>query len=148
MSVNESFPFTPGVNYADTVYFSNVTNTQGNTSRAVNAIIIDISQGVLTVTPARGFHSEALPGGPFNPAARTFVLQNAGGSVLDWTAGTFSGQNRFLLSKSGGSLQPFQVDSVTVTVNSSLAYTPGTNYADTVYFTNATNTQGNTSPGG
>ncbi len=145
VTVNSSYPFSLGVDFADTVYFSNITNTQGNTSRAVDAVIIDVSQGILSVTPADGFHSEAYPGGSFNPTGKAYLLKNAGGGPLNWTVTAASGGNAFLFSKTGGLLQPGQVDAVAVSVNESFPFTPGVNFADTVYFNNVTNTQGNTS---
>ncbi len=81
--------------------------------------------GVLAVTPEEGFHSEALPGGSFIPPGKAYVLQNTGLSPIDWTVTTASGSNAFLFSKTAGTLLPFQVDAVTVTVNSSYPFILG-----------------------
>ncbi len=78
VTVNTGFSFTPGTDYAGILDFANVTNTQGNTSRDVDAIVIDINQGVLAVTPADGFHAEAIPGGSFTPPAKTLYFAEHG----------------------------------------------------------------------
>ena len=145
VTVNTGYPFTPGIDYSDTVQFNNVTNTQGNTSRAVDAIVIDTNQGILSVMPAGGFHSEGLPGQPFNPPGKGYSVQNTGASPIDYTVAMASGQNAFVLSKTSGTLLPGQVDAVIVTVNTGYPFTPGIDYSDTVQFNNVTNTQGNTS---
>ncbi len=144
VTVNADYPFTPGIDYPDTIQFNNVTNTQGNTGRAVDAIVIDTNQGILAVLPAGGFHSEGLPGQPFNPPGQPYSVQNTGGGSIDWTAAMASGQNAFILSKTSGTLLPWQVDVVTVTVNADYPFTPGIDYPDTLQFNNVTNTQGNT----
>ena len=103
------------------------------------------SDGVLTVTPADGFHSEAQPGKPFVPSSKSYTLQNTGASPIGWTVTHTSADNVFLVSKTAGTLLPGQVDSVTVTVNDDYPFTPGVNCSDTIHFNNTTNTQGNTS---
>jgi hypothetical protein len=95
------------------------------------------------VTPADGFHSEALPGNPFDPTGKTYILQNTGAASIDWTVTHASAA--FVVSKTAGTLLPWQVDVVTVTVNASYSFTPGVNCSDTIHFNNVTNTQGNTS---
>jgi hypothetical protein len=101
------------------------------------------SDGVLTVTPADGFHSEALPGNPFVPASKSYILRNTGTAPIDWTVTNTSAA--FLVSKTAGTLLPGEVVAVTVTVNASYSFTPGVNCSDTIHFNNTTNTQGNTS---
>ncbi len=145
VTVNAGYPFTPGIDYSDTVQFNNVTNTQGNTSRVVDAMVIDTSQGILAVMPAGGFHSEALPGHPFKPSSKKYKVRNTGAGPIDWTVSMASGQNAFLLLKTSGTLLPGQVDAVIVTVNAGYPFTPGIDYSDAIQFNNVTNTQGNAS---
>jgi hypothetical protein len=95
------------------------------------------------VTPADGFHSEALPGNPFDPPGKTYILQNTGAASIDWTVTHASAA--FVVSKTAGTLLPGEVVAVTVTVNASYSFTPGVNCSDTIYFNNTTNTHGNTS---
>jgi len=134
---------TPG-SYSDTVSFTNTTNGNGNTTRPVSLTVITvIPPGTLSVTPADGFHSEALPGNPFDPTGKTYTLQNTGAGSIDWTVTHASAA--FVVSKTAGTLLPWQVDVVTVTVNASYSFTPGVNCSDTIHFNNTTNTQGNTS---
>jgi hypothetical protein len=101
------------------------------------------SDGLLSVTPADGFHSEALPGNSFDPPGKTYILQNTGTASIDWTVTNASAA--FVVSKTAGTLLPGQVDVVTVTANASYSFTPGVNCSDTIHFNNVTNTQGNTS---
>jgi hypothetical protein len=95
------------------------------------------------VTPEDGFHSEALPGNPFDPTGRTYTLQNTGAASIDWTVTHASAA--FVVSKTEGTLLPSEVEEVTVTVNAGYSFTPGVVCSDTIYFNNVTNTQGNTS---
>jgi hypothetical protein len=102
-----------------------------------------IPPGTLSVTPADGFHSEALPGNPFDPPGKTYMLQNTGAAPIDWTVTNASAA--FVVSKTAGTLFPAEVIAVSVTVNASYSFTPGVSYSDTIHFNNTTNTQGNTS---
>ena len=102
------------------------------------------TEGILAVMPAAGFHSEALPGQPFNPPDQMYIVKNTGGNSIDWTVTMASGQHVFILSKTSGTLLPGQVDAVTVTVNTDYPFTPSIDYSDTIQFNNVTNTQGNT----
>jgi hypothetical protein len=131
---------TPGT-YSDTVSFTNTDNGIGNTTRPVSLTVIP--PGTLSVTPEDGFHSEALPGNPFDTTGKTYTLQNTGTGSIDWTVTHASAA--FVVSKTAGTLLPGQVDVVTVTVNASYSFTPGVICSDTIHFNNTTNTQGNTS---
>jgi hypothetical protein len=145
VSVNTNYGFTPGVRFSDTIYFNNTTNTQGNTSRAVDAIVVDQTKGILTVTPAYGFHTQKQPGGSFVPSGQTYTLQNTGSSPLNWTVTLDSHSDAFLFSKASGTLLIGQVDSLAVSVNANYPFSPNVKFSDTIYFNNTTNTQGNTS---
>jgi hypothetical protein len=144
VTVNDSFLFMLGVNQSQTIHFNNVTNRQGNTTRLVDAIVGDPSQGSLSLTPADGFHSEALVGKPFVPAEKTYTLKNTGAGSIEWLVNPGSNDNAFLLSNRTGALLPGQEDTVTVTVNDSYSFTPGVRQSRTIRFINLTNPQGNT----
>jgi subtilisin family serine protease len=105
-------------------------------------LIVNPTAGVLSVTPSDGLSSSGTQGGPFTPSSKTYILQNTGGSSINWTAS--KGQTWVSLSSTSGTLSAGSSTTVTVSINSNAnSFTPGT-YSDTVIFTNATNGHGNT----
>ena len=68
------------------------------------------------ISPAVNFVFNGLAGGPFIPAAKSYLLTNSGSAPFNWTALTDAS---LALSSTGGTLNPG--GSVTVTVSPSLA---------------------------
>jgi len=130
----------PSANYSDTLYFTNTTNGNGNTSRVVDVTVYPA--GVLMVSPSDGLSSSGPQGGPFNPASKLYTLQNTGGQTLNWTASKT--QNWVTLSGTGGTLGAGTSTTITVQVNLQANVLQPGNFIDTVSFTNTTNSNGNT----
>jgi hypothetical protein len=129
----------PGT-YNDTVVFTNTTNNNGNTTRAVALTVT--APGALTVTPPGGLASAGLTGGPFTPDTQAYTLQNTGGVTINWTA--VKTQSWVTLSLGAGTLAPGATATITVSINAGANSLPAGTYTDTVTFTNTTNGSGNT----
>ena len=130
----------PGV-YPDTVTFTNITNSIGNTTRGAQLTVL---QGVLSVTPADGLTSSGPVGGPFSPSSKIYTLANTGTAAINWTAAHLPAANWITLSRASGTLAAGANTTVTVSINSNATSLPQGTYADTVTFTNTTNGIGNT----
>ncbi len=127
--------------YSDVVTFTNTTNGSGTTTRAVS-LAVNLPPATPSATPGDGLVSAGPTGGPFAPAGKDFVLENTGGTILNWSAAV--SQPWTSISSAGGSLMPGAKVTVTVSVNSGAnTLSPGS-YGDTVSFTNLTNGNGNT----
>jgi len=127
--------------YGDTIMFTNTTNGNGNTSRAVS-LEVTPPPGALTVTPSTGLSSSGPLGGPFTPSSLTYTLENTGGIPLNWTASKT--QTWTTLSATGGALSPGSTAAVTVSINAAADGLPAGDYGDTVTFTNTSGGAGNT----
>jgi subtilisin family serine protease len=141
VSLNSTANLLPAGVYSDSISFANLSNGNGNTSRAVT-LTIDPPPGVLTVTPAEGWASAGVVGGPFSPDAQTFNLSNSGGTAIDWTGGKTV--EWISLSATGGNLAPGATVAVTISLNTAANSLPAGSYSDTVHFVNASNGNGDT----
>lgn len=120
-------------------YQGTATVTAGSTT-TFNATLTAATPGVLAATPLTGLSSSGNVGGPFTPSSQDFVLQNTGGSSLNWTAA--AGQTWVTVTPASGTLAAGATATVAVSINAGAnALTAGT-YSDTVTFTNATNGNG------
>jgi len=127
--------------YGDTIMFTNTTNGNGNTSRAVS-LTVTPPPGALTVTPSTGLSSSGPLGGPFTPSSLTYTLENTGGISLNWTASKT--QTWTTLSDTGGALSPGATATVTVSINAAADGLPAGDHGDTVTFTNTSGGSGST----
>lgn len=135
-------PAAPDDPYSDTVAFTNTTNGEGNTTRAVN-LTVNLPPGNLDITPSNGLNSSGDQGGPFTPDSQVYTLTNTGGEPIDWTASKT--QDWVSLSDPiSGSLEPDQSATVTVSINANANSLDPGSYSDTVMFTNTTNGNGDT----
>ena len=144
VSINEAANSAGPGNYNDTVTFANLTNGTGNTTRQVTLNIAPLP-GVLTVTPIEALTATGLIGGPFTPSSQTYMLQNTGGTAINWTAANV--QTWTTLSAASGTLAAGASVSVTVSINTAANALAAGTYTDTVTFTNTTNGTGNTTRG-
>lgn len=140
VSINSNANSLQAGNYRDTVYFTNTTNGQGNTSREVSLTVLQ--PAVLSVTPMSGLNSSGPAGGSFSPISQIYTLKNTGDTSLNWTVNKSA--SWLTLDKTSGMLEPGDSTTVTVSINSNANSLPVGNYSDTVTFTNTTNGQGNT----
>lgn len=124
--------------YTDTVKFTNGTNGNGSTSRAVSLTVSGAA--TLSVTPSTTLSSTGPVGGPFSPSSIAYTLKNTGGTTLSWTAA--KGQTWVSLSSASGSLTAGASTTVTVSINSGANSLAAGSYSDSVKFTNTTNSQG------
>ena len=97
-------------------------------------ITVNLAQDDLRITPAEGVAFSGTAGGITDPANQVYVLTNAGGSALSWSAARTSSWVN--LSATNGTLAAGAATNVTVSVNSG-ALAEG-NFFDTVIFTNTT----------
>ena len=129
--------------YTDTVNFVNLTSGYGTTAR--NALLT-VSQEAqrLVVTPSAVYVAAGPQGGQILPATQDYVLTNAGGQPLAWSAVVNGGVTWVTLSATSGALLPGA--SVTVTAALSPAVNSlavGTRSA-TLSFVNQDNGNGST----
>jgi len=141
VSINAAANDLPAGDYGDSIVFTNTTNGNGNTSRAVS-LTVTPPPGALTVTPSTGLSSAGPLGGPFTPSSLTYTLENTGGIALNWTASKT--QTWTTLSATGGALSPGATATVTVSINAAADGLPAGDHGDTVTFTNTSGGAGST----
>ncbi|MBI2929695.1 MAG: S8 family serine peptidase [Verrucomicrobia bacterium] len=124
----------PGT-YSDAVQFRNLTNSRGDTSRAV-ALVVTASPGVLTVTPDADLSASGTVGGPFSPAEQVYTLANSGGASLNWSAS--ASETWLTLSATAGSLAPGQSADLVMSINANAASLPVGSYTATLTFEDRT----------
>jgi hypothetical protein len=91
-----------------------------------------VGNGILTVTPSPGLVSGGFQGGPFNPNAVTYTVQNTGSSSLTWTLSGLAAWNN--ASATSGQLNGGDSQLVTVSINAvANAFVPGV-YVDSYSF--------------
>ncbi|MFH1038467.1 MAG: C1 family peptidase, partial [PVC group bacterium] len=96
--------------------------------------VIVVPSDVLTVAPDEAFESAGTPGGPFDPASKTYTLTNLGGESLDWTAGATA--DWLTVAPGSGGLAAGASTEVEVSLNANAgALIPG-DYEDIVTFAN------------
>ena len=122
--------------YSDAISFINATNGAGNTTRAVNLIVISAGPE-LTVSPETGSTFIGPNGGPFDPPNQSYTLSNSGGATLNWTASNTANWNT--LSATSGILAPGSNTFVSISMNANANALSGGSYSDTVSFVNADN---------
>ena len=103
------------------------------------AVPISVS---LTVSPILNYQSSGYRGGPFNPNAFIYTLQNTGESCLDWTASTNS--SWLNISPLNGTIQANSSESVTVSLGGNIGGFSQGSYIGTISFQNLVNGNGNT----
>ena len=141
VSINEAANIAGPGNYNDTVTFANLTNGTGNTTRQVTLNVL-AQPGVLAVTPVEGLISTGVVGGPFTPSSQTYMLQNTGGTAINWTGAKL--QAWTTLSAVSGTLAGGGAVLVTVSINTAANALAAGTFTDTVTFTNTTNGTGTT----
>ncbi|HQE44080.1 MAG TPA: PKD domain-containing protein [Phycisphaerae bacterium] len=142
VSISNEAATLPAGGYNDTVAFTNVSSGAGNTSRPVSLLVEAPQPGALLVSPAGGLTAAGDQGGPISPLNAAYTLTNTGGQPINWTIGKT--QSWVSLSKASGTLAPGAIETVTVAINSEANALPAGSYTDTITFTNATNSAGNT----
>ncbi len=91
--------------------------------------------GDLIVTPSLDSVAAGPVGGPFTPAAQTYLLMNIGATPLAWTAG--AAVPWLTVAPGGGELAPDgPTAQVTVTLDAVAGLLPDGTYTNTVWFTN------------
>ncbi|MES2475368.1 MAG: M12 family metallo-peptidase [Verrucomicrobiota bacterium] len=116
--------------HTDTVSFTNTTQGNGNTTREVSLTVL--RPGELVVESVSELAASGTVGGPFNPGSASYVLSNAGGMTLLWSA-TMS-ESWVDLSATSGSLAPGESTTVTVSLNANASTLPAGSYDGTVSF--------------
>ncbi len=126
--------------YEDTIYFTNLTNGQGNTTR--NAVLNVFGSGL--EVSAGSLVSSGNQGGPFTPSSKQYTLTNAGSTPLSWIAADNPVVDWVTISPSSGDLAVGASATVDVSINSAANSLSGGRYDDIISFTNTTSGIGNT----
>jgi hypothetical protein len=108
---------------------------------------IPAGPAILSVTPSGDLHADGPQGGPFTPSSLNFTLRNSGGESLNWSVSQAWTAGPFRISQTTGTLSAGKSTTVSITVSTSYALEVGSNYSDTITFTNNTNGNGNTTRG-
>jgi hypothetical protein len=144
----QSIPITiidDSLNEADETIIVTLDSPAGATLNAntTHTHTINNIAGILAVTPAAGFDSSGIGGGPFSPASATYTLTNIADTPLDWTAGANAAW--VALSAAAGTLNPGASVEVVVSLNAGAEALPPQLHTATLSFTNTTNHNGDTS---
>ncbi|MBN2448519.1 MAG: trypsin-like peptidase domain-containing protein [Phycisphaerae bacterium] len=97
----------------------------------------------LTVTPSDGLVSAGGSGGPFSPSSKIYTLKNLGTTGINYTVS--KAETWVTLSSTSGYLAGGATATVAVSINSNANSLGDGAYLDTVYFTNTTDHDGDTS---
>ena len=116
-------------------------NLTANQTTVIDATYLALP--VLVVEPVGGLAAAGYAGGPFTPSGVSYALTNAGGTNLTWLASKAAAW--LTLTPDNGTLIPGGSTNVVVTINASANSLAASNYADTVFFTNASSVLGSTS---
>ncbi len=96
----------------------------------------------LGVAPFSGLTAQGEPGGPFDPVSAEYTLENRGESSFFYTIS--ADQPWLELSATGGTLEPGETATVTVSIGAGAASLPVGIHAGLVTFTNNTTGEGDT----
>lgn len=128
--------------YDATLRVVNETNGLGDTTRPISLTVTPPAGGELRVSPSDKFTTTGPQGGPFEPGAKVYTLENILDGPLDWTA--TDNASWISVSPASGTLSGHASVNVTVSVNADAGgLAPGT-YDRTLTVTNVTNGLGNT----
>ena len=130
----------PGT-YLNTVYITDLT-TRVEQRRTVVLTLVPPS-AILSVTPGTGLNVSGVVGGPFTPSSATYQVTNAGNVPMKWTVSNTTGW--LSAAPSGGTLAGGSSTIVTATISSSVDLFLQGSYADTLKFSNRTNSVGDIS---
>ena len=112
------------------------TNTTAAAAGANAAWVDQVSFEHLTAWPMDAWIASGLPGGPFVPDSRTYVVTNSGAEVLHWSVTQIA--NWITVAPTNGVLAPGEGAAVEMSLNElANAYTLGT-HSGFVTFSNAT----------
>jgi hypothetical protein len=100
----------------------------------INALAPTAPPDVLQITPAAGFNSRGVVGGPFNVTSESFTLTNNSATPLNWSLANTS--LWLSVSSDSGSLGPGATSAVTVSLNSAAPTLATGTYSATILFTN------------
>ncbi len=131
--------FAPNTYSSVPIAFTNVTNGQGNTTRAATLTVNAPAPGSLQVTPSTAISASGIQGGPFSPLSFNYQLSASSGS-LNYS---ITGVPNWLSPSSTTGTVVTSPTTVTFTVNSNANSLAVANYNSTINFTNTTNGQGN-----
>ncbi len=95
----------------------------------------------LRVTPGTSLTATGQAYGPFHPNSITYTLENQGDTAFDYAVTKTAPW--VLLSNTGGTLQPLETTTVTVSIGPAANVLGNGTYTDTVQFTNLATGQGN-----
>jgi hypothetical protein len=90
----------------------------------------------LTASPATGLEFAGPPSGPFDVAAQTCWLTNAGQASVNWAV--LSSPAWLSISPGSGTVAPYGTAAVTCSLNSFATNLASTNYSGSIVFTNLT----------
>ena len=83
-------------------------------------------------SPSDGLRSSGREGGPFNPLSKDYTLWNTGSSSISWNA---SNEESWVdLSSPGGTLDPGESVTITISINGTANNLARGAHTDTVYF--------------
>ena len=119
----------PGVYQAEIVITSN-----DPCSSAVVPVTMTVKQDDLVVTPAEGFESSGVKGGPFEPTCKRYTLTNGGISPVNWT--TLATEDWLTMMPPAGLLEPGVSVDVNVCINTNANLLDPNVYSQVLTFQN------------
>ncbi len=108
-----------------------VTNLGMPSGIAIQNLIDD-----LAVRPFDGLESEGYEAGPFTPESISYTLKNIRPNTVDWTASVT--QSWLDVSVTSGTLEPKDVNTIQISINSDASLLDEGTYNDTLTITNLT----------
>lgn len=119
-----------GVHTLRWAYATSTTAPQGSNAAWVDQVVIDR----LSITPATTWVASGLPGGPFSPSTRTYVLTNSGALPLPWFVTCDA--DWLEVSPASGELAPGGSASVELVLNANANAKPLGTYPAQLVFSN------------
>ena len=120
-----------GVHTLRWAYATSATAPQGSNAAWLDQIRFDF----LSISPSSSWTAAGLPGGPFLPSSRSYVLTNSGAKSLTWSVSCLA--DWLDLSPPSGELPPGASSSVVIALNPNAASKPLGSYPSQLVFSNA-----------
>jgi len=138
-SVSRTICYETDSGYGDPLSWSGTANPTPYVTTLVPNLMLFLEplSSELVVTPAEGFESSGMEGGPFEPDSKTYTLSNPGGGSLNWSVS--AGHPWVDAAPASGTLVGGASTTVELALNANADTLPAGVHTDTAVFADLTN---------